>query len=235
SVDGADDKAPSEAGFAPPAPSAGDGLSASIGPAPEKAKPNAKADRPKDVPLDLFAPPDAQDGEMKVDIASDEVEQTAKKRPATPLPAEEPRTSSQQLPRAQSEPAARKSQPSLAVNAADAAVVKQSKLGPLADPRTRFAAGVLLAILLGFVPAHLVASMREGSAYKAIDNKVLAAQQLADTPDAYATLDSMRADQLRRKKGEQRNTAIIALAIWALVGSGIAFAWFKKVPWDDLE
>jgi len=229
SVDGADDRAPSEVSFAPPESA----LPASIGPAPEK--PKSKAEKPKDVPLDLFAPPDAQGDEMKVDIAADEVEQSAKKRPSTPAPDESPRASSQKIPRAQSEPAARKSQPSLQAPNEPAAVVKSSKLGPLADPRARFAAGVLLAVLIGFVPAHLVASMRESSAYKEIDNKVLAAQQLADTPDAYATLDRMRADQLERKKGEQRNAAIIALAIWALVGGGIAFAWFKKVPWDNFD
>jgi hypothetical protein len=81
----------------------------------------------------------------------------------------------------------------------------------------------------------VIASAREDSAYKAIDNKVLAVQQMADTPEAYAMLDRMRADQLDRKRGEQRNAAIIAFAVWALVGAGVAFAWFKKVPWDRFE
>jgi len=39
----------------------------------------------------------------------------------------------------------------------------------------RFAAGVLLAIILGFVPAHIVASLREDQAYGAIDAKVTTA------------------------------------------------------------
>ena len=94
---------------------------------------------------------------------------------------------------------------------------------------------MLLAVVIGFLPAHVIASARESSAFKEIDNKVLVAQQHADTPDAYATLDRMRADQLARKESEQRNAAIIAFAIWALVGGGIAFAWFKKIPWDRLE
>jgi hypothetical protein len=234
SVDGADDSPASSAqAFAPPDAM----VSASIGPPPDK--PSAKkAERPKDVPVDLFAPPDAQGDELKVDIASDELEVSAKKRAATPVPAtgEPVRPSSPQMARAQSQPAARKSQPSLpAQEAPVGGVAKPSKLGPLGDERVRFAAGVLLAILIGFVPAHLVAAARESSAYKTIDDKVMAAQQLADTPDTYATLDKLRADQLDRKKSEQRNAAIIAFAIWALAGGAVAFAWFKKVPWERFE
>jgi hypothetical protein len=220
SVDGADDRAPSAGAFAPP----GDSLSASIGPAPEKPKPTKPAsDKPKDVPLDLFAPPDAEDAKVEVDIAIDD---KPKPRASTPPPIAEPsRGSSPSLAERKSQPSLRASQPALET-------ARPGRRGPLGDPRARFAAGVLLAIVLGFLPAHLIASMREGSAYKAIDNKVLAAQQMADTPETYATLDRMRADQLARKQGEQRNTAIIALAIWALVGAGIAFVWFKKIPWD---
>jgi hypothetical protein len=64
---------------------------------------------------------------------------------------------------------------------------------------------------------------------------VIHAQQQADTPDTYATLDKTRADFLDRKESEQRSAAIIALVIWAAVGGAIAFAWFKKIPWDSLE
>lgn len=235
SVDGADDQAPGAAAFEPPATA----LSASIGPPPErsavasndggKAKTgSAKADKPKDVPLDLFAPPDAQGDELAVDIAADEV---PRRRSEPVIAAPEPAARA-------SEPAIRASQPLPSVHAEPVAAVAtrtSGKLGPLADLRVRFAAGVLLALLVGFVPAHLVASMRESSAYKSIDDKVRAAQQLADTPDAYALLDTMRADQLARKRGEQRNAAILALAVWGVVGGAVAFAWFKKVPWDRFE
>jgi hypothetical protein len=229
SVDGAEEQAPSAAAFEPPASA----MPASIGPAPTKPKPTAKADKPKDVPLDLFAPPDADEAKLQVDIAADELDTSARKAASTPTPVGEPpsRTSSPAI-----APPARKSQPAMLPPAAPAEVVaRRSKLGPLADERARFAAGVVLAVLLGFVPAHFIASARESSAYKTIDTKVMAAQQLADTPDAYATLDRMRADQLERKKGEQRNAAIIAFAIWALVGGGIAFGWFKKIPWDRFD
>jgi hypothetical protein len=209
-------------------------MSASIGPPPEKPKTAdkpAKTDKPKDVPLDLFAPPDAQDAELAVDLAIDEL---PKPRAGTPPPVAEP-TPEQRKSQPALQPRGRASSPAMQVASVDAPSAKRSKLGPLAEPRTRFAAGVLLAILIGFVPAHLVASMREASAYKLIDNKVIATQQLADTPETYAALDRMRTDQLGLKRGEQRNAAIIALAVWALVGGAVAFAWFKKVPWDRLD
>jgi hypothetical protein len=225
SVDGAEEQAPSSAGAFEPAAST---MSASIGPPPDNAKTPAKSDksdRPKDVPLDLFAPPDARDAELAVDLAADEPPRR-KSEPAIPVPADVASAS---------EPATRRSQPSLHAHAGPATVAPaSSKLGPLADLRVRFAAGVLLALLVGFVPAHVIASVREDG-YRAIDNKVIAAQQLADTPDAYVQLDQLRADQLERKRGEQRNTAIIALAIWGLVGGAVAFGWFKKIPWERYE
>jgi len=74
--------------------------------------------------------------------------------------------------------------------------------------------------------------MREKSAFAEIDTKVRGVQALADTPDAYANLDRMRADQLVRKETAKRNAAILAFAIWGIVGGGLAFVWFRKIPWD---
>jgi hypothetical protein len=227
------------------------GLPASIGPAPEKPKPEKKA-KPKDEPLDLFAPPDQQGEQFQVNIASDEIEHSARKRSSTPPPMQTvPQSSSQQLPRAKSEPSTvpptRKSQPSLQVPNATAtpaggtavvggvAAAPSSKLGPLGSERTRLLAGLALAMILGFVPAHFISKMREDGAYEEIDRKVMRAQMQADTPELYAQLDKTRADALDRKESERRNAAIIALAIWGLVGGAIAFVWFKKIPWDSYE
>jgi hypothetical protein len=112
--------------------------------------------------------------------------------------------------------------------------VKASKLGPLADERVRLVAGVVLAILIGFLPAHLVAKSREASAYKEIDAQLVSIQNQADTPDAYAALDHTRAMYLERKKDERRNIAMLALVIWGLVGAGVAYGWFRRIPWDEL-
>jgi len=194
---------------------------------PPEAKP------PDHAPLDRFTPPQAQDEELRVDIASDDLD-VVRERSTTPPPAEPaepvvrirksgpvatpPRPVSAQVPRPASQPIA--------------IVARERRLGPLGEPRARFAVGVLLAILLGFVPAHVVAAMREHSADTEIDSKVRAVQELADSPETYATLDRMRATQLARKKSERRSAAVIAFAIWALVGGGIAFVWFRKIPWE---
>ena len=221
SVDGNDDPVPAdEAAFAPPEAA---GHSASIGPAPESGKP-AKA-KPKDVPLDIFAPPDAADDALNVDLASDEVERAATKRASIPpisVPVDEPAP-------AASSPAMRRSQPSIQPpNVAQ-------KSSPLADPRIRFALGVVIAIVLGFVPAHLIASMRERSAFDEIDRKVVATQSAVETDDAYAALEKFRAEQLSRKHDDRRSIAITALLIWAAAGSAIGYVWFRRIPWDRFE
>jgi hypothetical protein len=62
---------------------------------------------------------------------------------------------------------------------------------------------------------------------------VIRAQQAAETPEIYDGLDRMRAAQLARKQGEQRNAAILGLLVWCVAGAAIAFGWFTKIPWDD--
>jgi hypothetical protein len=102
----------------------------------------------------------------------------------------------------------------------------------LAAPRARFLAGVLLAILLGFLPAHLIASLRERSADRAIDRVVTTAQISADTPDSYDALDGLRAAQLLEKRHAHHMIALTSLLIWAAAGGGLAYLWFRRVPWD---
>lgn len=260
SVDGKDTGSHAALGnFEPPQ----GGLPASIGPVPEKpgatskdAAAKAKAAKPKDEPLDIFAPPDQQGEEFQVHIAADEVEKTARKRVSTPpanaIVSDASATagggsgagaSAASTTGRISQPALRKSQPSMQVpNVAGGVAVEggvaarsSSKLGPLGDERVRYVAGVVLAILLGFVPAHVVAGMREESAYAEIDHKVIRAQQAADTPETYALLDRMRADAIERKEAERRNAAIIAIVIWGLAAAGIGYVWFRKIPWDSFE
>jgi hypothetical protein len=229
SVDGADDQSPAAA-------SGGGNFAASIGPAPEappsKTGKTPKVATPADEPLDMFAPPEMQGDEFKVDIAADE---RAVSRPSTPPPVEEDaasRPSSQKIP---TTPASgRISRPSLQAPNAPVDVVAPSsnRFGPLGEPRNRFIAGVFLAVILGFVPAHFIAKMREESTSQTVDQRVIAAQQAADTLDTWEGLDRLRADQLARKEAEKRNASIIGFVVWALAGGGIAWVFFKKIPWD---
>ncbi len=239
-VDGADEGAPaSDAAAFEPSPDGG-GMAASIGPAIQKPT-SGKIAKPKDEPVDLFAPPEMQGEELSVDLASDEADPRNRASAPAIENAASARTSSQRIqttPPSQkpaSGPIARISQPSIAaVNApVDIVAPSSNRFGPLREPRVRLAAGVLLAVLLGFIPAHFIATLRETSAYAEVDKKVIAAQQRADTPELYRALDRLRADQLERKRSEQRNAALIGFALWALVGGGVALVWFKKIPWDD--
>lgn len=226
SVDGSDSAgAKVDAAFAPPDAA---GLPASIGPAADKPekKDAAKKAKPKDEPVDLFMPPDAEDAEMKVDVAADEVVHGARKRASTPPPVDAPPAA----------PAQRRSQPSMqAVNAPMATSVASSKSHPLADERTRFVAGVVLAILIGFVPAHFIASMREKSAFGAVDETVTTTQAAVTSMDDYNKLDQMREDALNRKKESRKSIAIMAFAIWAAVGGAVAYGWFRRIDWDRFE
>jgi len=231
SVDGAEDNAPpppKPQSFEPPG-----GASTAAAPAKPAPKPKtAKAAAPKDVPIDMFAPPDsAAEAEFKVDLAPEEVERSARKKASTPPPV------------ADAEPApspassGRQSRPSLQVPTTTA---PESTSGgrlpaPLANPNLRFALGVVLAIVIGFIPAHLVASMREKSAYESVDKKVIATQKQADTPDAYAALDTFRDEQLGRKQDDRRTIAIMAILIWGVVGAGAGYVWFRRIPWDRLD
>jgi hypothetical protein len=220
SVDGGDESAIEKS------PEPAFGVPASIGPPVAKAAEAKKPPKPKDVPVDMFAPPDAESADFKVDIADDEQEFTRKKT-ATP-PSATPTVASTTA------PLQRKSQPLIPVQEAPG-TVKASKLGPLADERVRTIAGVVLAILIGFLPAHLIASSREKSVFHDIDAQLISLQTQADTPEAWASLDQTRATFLERKKDERRNIALIALVIWAAVGGGLGYLWFRRIPWDELS
>ena len=109
-----------------------------------------------------------------------------------------------------------------------------AQVARLAAPRVRLAAGVLIAIVLGFVPAAIVASIREGRAFRAIDAKVTAVQSAVDSEDSYEALDGFRAEQLRQKRSARQMIALTSMLIWAAAGGGLAYVWFKRVPWDRL-
>ncbi|CAN5639984.1 hypothetical protein BH11MYX1_BH11MYX1_19550 [soil metagenome] len=204
--DGAD--APPAAAFAPPA---------SPQPAVVKAPPAAaRAVVAPQGPIDMFAPPDADDDNVQVNLEPEEEQRAANKRVSIP-PATAP-----------AGPPARPSRPSLQAPPARDVVTGPRPSG-LADPQLRFAAGVIIAILVGFIPAHFVASMRERTAYAEIDAKVDEVQKQSETPDTYASLDAFRLTQLEHKREDRRNAALLAMLVWAAAGAGVAFVWFKKL------
>lgn len=197
-------------------------------PAPVAPEPAKKA-KPKDEPVDLFAPPEAaEDAAFKVELAADEIEHRAKKMSTPPagVPIAQPAIGSQPVSTPQLQPAKKKA----ATPAAGTPVTVSAAAQEV--PRGRFAAGVILSILLGFIPAHLIASSRESSAYTKIDGEVAEQQNQADTPEAYEQLDAFRASKLAEKQSKHRSIAIQSMLIWAVLGGGLAYVWFRRVPWD---
>lgn len=200
-------------------------LPASIGPTAIKpALP--KVDKPKDVPMDLFAPPESQGDEFKVELAAEEVAHRERKRTPAAVPIV--------VPPSPSSPVLRPKGP----QAERSAGVRMPSMSDEA-PRGRFAAGVIVAVVLGFIPATLVQSCREEAAFDKIDTHVAAVQQQASTDSAapipFAKLDEFRDEQIAKKKSERRNIAIVSMLIWALGGAGIGYVWFRRVPWDKLK
>ena len=196
---------------------------------PAAAKAKAKANND---PVDLFAPPDAaEDAAFNVELAPDEVEHRAKKMstpPAgVPVPiAQTPSTATPQLGQLKRRVTA----------AAGAPVTVSPDAQEQEAPRWRFAAGIVLSIILGFIPAHLIASVREKSAFAKIDQEVMEQQQqAADSSDLYEALDAFRSAKQAQKQGEKRSIAMMSMLIWGVTGAGLAYVWFRRVPWDKLS
>jgi hypothetical protein len=187
------------------------------------AKPKSDGPKKPIVPaqaLDLFAPPDAAEQNLVFDLAPEEIEERAKKKATAPP---------------ESAPVAARPVPSPSLSPA----MQRPVGGPvMADTpgkpldRVRFAAGVVVALVVGFLPVHVTAGMRERSAYAEIDKKVAAAYEAADSPETYAALDGAREKLLEEKEGARRNIAITSMLLWAVIAAGVAFVWFRKIPWD---
>jgi hypothetical protein len=189
-------------------------LPASMGPAsPRPARP-ARPARARNEPVDPFAPP-----EQGLALAPPGSPGGV---PQGPAPAASGAPVSPDPPRISDAP-----QSALGIAARQLGSELRARIPVLASARVRLVAGVALAIALGFVPAHLVAGMRERSAFAAIDAKVTAVQSTADTPDSYAALDAFRAEQLDAKYSARRSIAVTSLLVWAAVGAALAYGWFS--------
>lgn len=221
SVDGQDEEPASSGGaFAPPP----EPIAVTLADDPPPPKPAAKAAKAASQPLDLFAPPDAEEAEAKVELATDEIEHRAKKM-STP-PAGVPVGTPPQPTSAPNTPAMRRSQPSIQPPSMSEA---RTSAGDM--PRGRFAAGVFLSILIGFVPAHFVAATRESTAFNKIDATVTSTQNSVEDEDGYRALDGFRDAQLSKKKSERNTIAWQSMLIWAVVGAGAAYVYFRRIPW----
>jgi hypothetical protein len=185
--------------------------------APPKPKsPDAPRKKPgPSKPMDLFAPPDAGDQDLVVDFAVDEKEDRAAKRASAPPEDAPAAATTRRTPvtmQAAEEPAYGASAP------------------PRQFSRANFVAAVVVALAVGFIPAHFVANMREKSAFAAIDNQVAAAHASADSHETYAALDGARDKLLDDKQSERTMIALTSMLLWAVLSAGVAFALLRYTP-----
>jgi hypothetical protein len=212
--------------------------------------------------VDLFAPPAAAAADV-VELADDEIAHRARKRmtappvaapeplrsapsssvaphpagrsaPADPVPPAPGDPAGSPLPRTVSTPLLAP-RPSPAAAAGPPAAVRLAAPRLLASPRARLAIGVLLAIVLGFLPADLVASARERSALRAIDARVIAKQDAADSQDSYDALDAFRADQLQAKRSKRRMIVLTSILIWGAASGAFGYVWFRHIRWERFD
>jgi hypothetical protein len=167
-------------------------------------------------PLDMFAPPDAGDQNFAVDLATEELEERARKKASAPP---ENTTST---PVSQPLQTTRRTPVSMAAVAEPAAGTK-----PFSRPR--FAGIVVLALVIGFLPVHFVAKMREKSAFAEIDQQVAEAHAAADSHETWLALDAAREKLREEKESKRQMIALTSMLLWAVVAAGVGFA-LMRVP-----
>ena len=193
-----------------------------------KAKPKAEAaPKPKapaaNKPMDLFAPPDAGDQDLSVDLATEEVAEIVARRGSTVPPVnaapQPPPSSSSSL------PSMRRASTPLPV--AGGEPVYGTSMAAERFSRGNFVLGIVVALAIGFVPAHFVANMREKTAFAEFDRQVAAMDASADSQETYAALDAAREKLLEEKQSARTMIALTSMALWAVVAAAVAFAFFR--------
>ena len=81
--------------------------------------------------------------------------------------------------------------------------------------------------VVGFLPAHFVASAREKTAFATLDSQLVEMQSGMDTPDTYAMIDDARAKFLEAKDTKRSSIALQSMLLWAAVSAGVGFAFFR--------
>jgi hypothetical protein len=90
-------------------------------------------------------------------------------------------------------------------------------------------AGVIFALLLGFIPAHLYASSAEDSRFGEIRKDITSVQKDVTSKKAWDALDATRDQALKDMSHARGRIEVVAAILWIGVASGLGWAWFKKL------
>ena len=106
----------------------------------------------------------------------------------------------------------------------------RDRLAALEDrPGLRLAVGIGLAVLLGFLPAHLYASGAETKKFDAI-RKDVALEQSGDLSlEQWNALGPMRREARARMKSARNAIAVTSFLIWMMCAGGIGYVYFWKL------
>ncbi|HVV84618.1 MAG TPA: hypothetical protein VHE35_16230, partial [Kofleriaceae bacterium] len=97
------------------------------------------------------------------------------------------------------------------------------------NPHARIVAGAVLAVGLGFIPAHFVGAMREHAAYDDLDEDLTRREAAIRSRTEYDAFDAVRATYAQRKRDARRSIAATSIVIWAIIGGGVAWLWFRRI------
>ena len=204
----------------PPKPIAKPAVPAAA-PAPTPAPARTPAPTPTPTPAtDRFAPMAGETGEF---VGTLELDDSVPKSVRSSRPSMQPQAQATTAP--QSAPVDRTGVTSL--HSAESPIRTWFR-----NERARFVVGIAVAMVLGFIPVHIVASIREHSAYAEINARVAQQQLAADTIDSWNALDALRDKALTSKHDTRRNIALESVLLWAILGAGIGYLWFRKIDWD---
>ncbi len=187
-------------------------------------------------PVDPFAPPDAGvESELRLEV---DTPRKAKGGAMAPAPAPAPPPVSEPGPASRQGGARGTANDHGAATSAAAAAPRPTPSPGLVDlardPRARFVAGVVLAAIIGFIPAALIASVRERSAFADLDSELDRRQNQFTDRAEWDALDTLRASFVERKQAERQSVALTSLVLWAAISGGFAWFWFRKLDWDRL-
>lgn len=187
---------------------------------------------------DRFAPPPSDVADDALLVLEDDPIVEARRRAAAPPP--EPAAAPPAEPvaaleaAAAIEPAAEEAAPGPSVAQRASSLLDAARASLAGRGRAHFLSGVLVAVLLGFPVAHLVASVQEASAYSQVRSDLRKAYAEATDPETYAGLSEIRAGARDLMDARQHRIAVTGALVWLAVAAAVAYAWFRLVPWQRL-
>jgi hypothetical protein len=201
---------------------------------------SVKAAPPK--PANPFAPPEANEPEVQIALAVEQVSlpqvslPTPKAAPAAAKPAARPAPKvSQQVPGdgvPEGEAAPKKAKaPGVPIDIRVRTVIEFARRileKIVVTPRPRFVLGAVLAMILTFLPAHLVASALESVIYSGA-REDLAADYLQKIDQGTEAMLGLKEAAIVDMNSSRRFIAFFSFLVWLACATGVVFLWDQKL------